>query len=238
MKATENTSAAPSLWPLLYYLSLPLGLLLYRGTCPWVCSAQALSIFNKGKNKNERWTHPPSRAPVSGRIHWEGDGNLSLPQLFFNYPLECCHLPLSATTSWPLQASLSSALKSSQWPQGFWLGWGPLWPQQVPSLGWSSVSRGQGRPAYQETFPLSSPCGPSNRSCAFPWVLPVSTPNVYFSGKESQRNPGKDALQRALFNWADSTITYSRLAWDHVALAFLHCPHVRESEVGRRERRQ
>ena len=176
VKATQNTSVAPSVWPLLYNLSFPLGPLLHRATCPWVCSAHPVSGFNKWKNKNERWTYPPSRTPGSEGIHWHGGGILSPPNSFATTSWKCRHLPLSPTTSWPLQASLASALKSSQWPHGFWLGWGPLWHQQGPSPGWSSVSWCRGRPAHQEPFALGSPCGPSNRSCAFPWVLPVSTP--------------------------------------------------------------
>ena len=62
--------------------------------------------------------------------------------------------------------------------------------------------------------------------------------NVYFSDRESQRNPVEDALQRTLFNSAESTRASPRLAWDHFALAFLHCADVRDSEVGRREWRE
>ena len=59
--------------------------------------------------------------------------------------------------------------------------------------------------------------------------------NVYFSERQSWRNPVEDALWRAHFNLAESTRVCMRLAWDHVALAFLHCADVRDSEVGRRE---
>ena len=128
------------------------------------------------KNKNERWTYPPGRTPGSERIHWQGGGILSPPNSFATTCWKCRHLPLSPTTSWPLQASLSSTLKSPQWPHGFWLGQGPLWHQKGSSPGWSSVSRCQGRPAHQEPFPLGSPCGSSNLSCNFPWLLPVSMP--------------------------------------------------------------
>ena len=172
----QYTSAAPSLWPLLYYLSFPLGPLLHRGTCPWVCSANPVPGFNKWKNKNESCNPPPNRAPGSERIQWQGAGILSPPNSFSTTRWKLCHLPLSPPTSLPLKASFSSTQKSSQWSHGFWLGWGPLWHQQGPSPGWSSVSRCQGRPAHQEPFPLGSPRGPSNHFCAFPWVLPVSVP--------------------------------------------------------------
>ena len=58
---------------------------------------------------------------------------------------------------------------------------------------------------------------------------------VYFSEKESRRSPGEGALWRTLYNLAESTTVCPRLAWDHVALAFLHCADVHDSEVGRRE---
>jgi len=86
--------------------------------------------------------------------------------LFFNCPLEMSPFPFKPYSQLPPKASLPSALKSSQWPHGFWLGWGPLWHHQGPSPGWSSVSRCQGRPEHQGPFPLSSPCGLSNGSCA------------------------------------------------------------------------
>ena len=102
-----------------------------------------VSGFNKWKNKNRRWTYPPSRVPRSERIHWQGDGILSLPDSFSIASCKCRHVPLSPTTSWPLQASLSSVLKSSQWTHGFWWGQGPLWHHHGPRPAWSSVSRCQ-----------------------------------------------------------------------------------------------
>ena len=71
---------------------------------------------------------------------------------------KCCNFPLSPTPSWPRQASLSSALKSSQWSHGFWPGQGPLQYHQSPSPACSSVSTCRGRPAHHEPLHLSSPC--------------------------------------------------------------------------------
>ena len=49
----HKTSVAPSLWPLVSYLSFPLGSLLHRGTCPWVCSACQCLDSTNGKIKIE-----------------------------------------------------------------------------------------------------------------------------------------------------------------------------------------
>ena len=56
-----------------------------------------VSGFNKWKNKNRKWTHPPSRTPGSERIHWHGDGTLSLASFsiaHWKWP----HVPLSPTS--------------------------------------------------------------------------------------------------------------------------------------------
>ena len=84
---------APSWWPLIYYLSFPLGALLHRNTCPRVCSAHPVSGFNKWKNKNRRLNLPLSRASGSERIHWQGDGILSLPTSVLIACWKCRHLP-------------------------------------------------------------------------------------------------------------------------------------------------
>ena len=167
---------APSLWPLAWYLSFHLA------PCSTGAHAHRSALlspgsgFNKWNDENRRGNHRPSRVSTSERIHWQGDGILSLPTSFSIAHQKLCHFPLSPTPSWPPQTSLSSALESSPWPHEFWLGHSPLWHYQGPSPGWSSVSRCQGRPWHQGPISLGSPCGPSNGSCASSWVLPVSMP--------------------------------------------------------------
>ena len=56
-----------------------------------------VSGFNKWKNKNRKWTHPPSRTPGSERIHWHGDGTLSLLASFSIAHWKWPHVPLSPT---------------------------------------------------------------------------------------------------------------------------------------------
>ena len=194
-----------------------------------------MSGFNKWKNKNEWCTHPPSRIPGSERIQWQGDGILSPSNSFAATCWKCCHLPLSATTSWPLQASLSSTLKSSQWPHGFWLGGALYDVSKSPSL---AGPQSPGARADQHTR--------SHFLSVYHVVLQIVPVlfhgcylclclNVYFSERESRINPGEDTLRRALFNLAESTRACPILAWDHIALAFLHCADVPGSEVGSRE---
>ena len=58
-----------------------------------------VSGFNKWKNKNKRLNHPPSRASGSERLHWQGDGILSLPTSFLIARWKYHHFPLSPTPS-------------------------------------------------------------------------------------------------------------------------------------------
>ena len=160
------------------------------------------------------------------------------PQLFFNYLLEISPSSFKPYCQLAPQASFSSTQKSSQWPQWFWLGRGPLRHQQGPSPGWSSVSRCQGRPAHRSHFLLAHHVVPQIIPVLYHGCYLCLRLNVSFSERQSWRNPGEDALWRALFNSAESTRACLRLAWDHVALAFLHCADVRDSEAGRREWRE
>ena len=59
---------------------------------PMSALLSTVSGFNKWKNKNRRLNHPPIRASGSERIHWQGDGILSLPPLFW-CPLEISPFP-------------------------------------------------------------------------------------------------------------------------------------------------
>ena len=131
--ATQKTSLAPSLQPLVYYLSLPFGFLLHRVTCLGSALLPTVSGFNKWKNENRRCTCPPSRAPGSESIHWRGDGILSLPASFSTACWKGRRFPLNPTPRQPPQASLSSAPKSSQWPEQVLAG-GPLWHHRDPAL--------------------------------------------------------------------------------------------------------
>ena len=92
------------------------------------------SGFNKWNNENQRWNHPPSRALGWEKIHCHGNGIQSLPTSFSIALWKCHHFPLSPIPSWPPQASLPSALKSSQWPHGFWLGRGHCDITKGPAL--------------------------------------------------------------------------------------------------------
>ena len=57
---------------------------------------------------------------------------------------------------------------------------------------------------------------------------------VFFSERETQRNPGEGALRRALSNSAESTRAYPKQAWEQVALAHFYCCAVHDTEVSRR----
>ena len=129
-----------------------------------LCSAQCLNSTS-GVMKIEDTTTLPVEHQVQ-KEYTNKELAFCHSHLFFNCPLEMSPFPFKPYSWLPLKASLPSALKSSQWPHGFWLGWCPLWHHQGPSPGWSSVSRCQGRPEHQGPFPLSSPCGLSNGSCA------------------------------------------------------------------------
>lgn len=122
------------------------------------------------------------------------------------------HVPLSPTPGWPLQASLSSALKSSQWPHGFLWG-GASWHHQGPSLAWSSVSRCPEQTSAPGVISLGSPYGPTNGSCAFPWCYLCLRFNVYFSFERKLKNSRGRCSQRALSNLAESTRSCPRLSW-------------------------
>ena len=60
---------------------------------PMSALLSTVSGFNKWKNKNERWTYPPSRTPGSEGIHWHRGGILSSPNSFATTSWKCRHLP-------------------------------------------------------------------------------------------------------------------------------------------------
>ena len=148
-------SLAPSLQPLVYYLSLPFGFLLHQVTCLESALLTTVSGFNKWKNKNRRWTRPPSRAPGSESIHWQGDGILSLPASFSTACWKGHRFPLNPTLRRPPQASLSSALKSSQWPEQVLAG-GPLWHHRDPALPGPCLQVQEHSPLRATSCPISA----------------------------------------------------------------------------------
>ena len=54
-------------------------------------------------------------------------------------------------------------------------------------------------------------------------------------GRDRDRKEERKERRRKLSNLAESTRASQRLALDYVALAFLHCAHVCDSEVDGRE---
>lgn len=58
--------------------------------------------------------------------------------------------------------------------------------------------------------------------------------HVFLSEQQSQRTPGEGTPRRALSDQAGTTGAHPRLAWEHMALAFL-CYAVRDTEISRKE---
>ena len=84
------------------WFNIFLSLLALYSTGAQACGSALLTTefgFNKGKTKNRRWIHPPSRASGSERIHWQGGGILSLPASLWIASWKCHHFPLSPSPS-------------------------------------------------------------------------------------------------------------------------------------------
>ena len=203
-------------------------------TCPCLlCSAQYLDLTN-GKIKIEDWT----TLPVEHQVQKEYTGKemaFCRSHLFFDCPLEMSPFPFkpySQLTPVSLLVLCPEAITMAIWVLA---GVGPSMtlPRAQPCLVLTLQVPGQ----------TSTPGAISSRHIVWSlkWFLCLSMGVicvVYFSEKESRRTPGEGALWRTLSNLAESTRVCPRLAWDHVALAFLHCADVCDSEVGRTEWRE
>ena len=183
-----------------------------------------VSGFNKWKNKNRKWTHPPSRTPGSERIHWHGDGTLSLASFsiaHWKWP----HVPLSPTPGWPLQASLPSALKSYPGHMGSGGGGALCDVTKGPALP-GPQSPGASADQRTRSHLVSAHDALCNMVIFLAYVYLVCLCLCVLCSERWSRRTAEDGAQwKALPRSAESTRVCPRLVWEQVALA-VNLPHV------------